>query len=96
MSRVHVGATDVVCEKETPRRHVLGIATEEALVTDQVCGYLFRDLLDDNFCTQGTVSVSCACAISVKPRRVQSNQSTSFEAVSKIREGGQVRTYKRN
>lgn len=78
MRRVHVGATDVVCKKETPRRHVLGIATEEALLIDQVCSYLLGDLLNDNFGTQRTVPVGYACAIRVKPRRVQSNQSTTF------------------
>ena len=57
MSRVHVDATDVVCKKKTPRRYVLGISAEEALVTDQICGYLFRDLLNDHFCTQRTVPV---------------------------------------
>ena len=87
MSRVHVGATDVVCEIETPRRYVLGIATEEALVIDQVCGYLFGDLLDDDFCTQRTVPVSRACAVGIEPRCVESNQSTTFEAVSDISEG---------
>ena len=79
MRRVHVGAADVVGEKETPRRHVIGIATEEASVIDQVCSYLLGDLLNDDFCTQGTVSVGYACAIRVKPGRVQSNQGTTFE-----------------
>lgn len=71
MRRVHVGAADVVCEKEAPGRHVLGVATEEALVMDQVCCDLLRDLLDDEFGTQGTVTVGFAYAVRVQPGRVQ-------------------------
>lgn len=85
MRRVHVGAADVVREEETPGRHVFGIATEEALVTDQVCRYLLRDLLDDEFSTQGTVSVGWVCAVRVQPGRVQSDQRT------RIRKQGQLR-----
>lgn len=82
MGRVHVGAADVVREEETPGRHVFGIATEEALVTDQVCRYLLRDLLDDEFSTQGTVSVGCVCTIRVQPGRVQSDQRTRIRSRS--------------
>ena len=69
---MHVGATDVVCEIETPRGDFLGIATEEALVTDQIRRYLFRDLPDDYFCGQRTFLVGCAASaiIGIKPRRV--------------------------
>ena len=49
VSRVHVGAADVVREEESPGRHVFGVATEEALVIDQVRRDLLRDLLDDEF-----------------------------------------------
>ena len=70
MRRVHMGATDVICKKETPRRHIIRIAIEEALMTDQVCSYLPGDLLNDDFCTQRTISIGYTCAIRVKPRRI--------------------------
>ena len=82
MRRVHVGAADVVREEETPGRHVFGVATEEAPVSDQVCRDLLRDLPDDEFRTQGTVSVGCVCAIRVQPGRVQSDQRTRIRSRS--------------
>ena len=77
-----MGAADVVREEETPGRHVFGIATEEAPVSDQVRRDLLRDLPDDEFSAQATVPVGCVCAVGVQPGRVQSDQRTRVRSRS--------------